>query len=88
MTVEADIKAELGKLPPVEPGKGRFIIVGAAAMRALQACLNDPARRKPTSFANSKERYAIVETVEFDGWEIVDKPLIEAKKAKWPLCVI
>lgn len=74
MTALTDISKALGTMPPVEKGKRRFVLVGESAMRALQADMDPP--DKPTSIGNASiGQFPIVETTEFKGWEIVDKPV-------------
>lgn len=73
-------------MPPVEAGKRRFVLVGWAAMRSLRAESRDP-NVKPASLANSNERYGLIETNEFPGWAVVDRPMsvIEGGGGgKWP----
>lgn len=72
MTALADIVKALASMPPVEPGKRRFVVVGKAAMYSLRASSKDPSV-VPNKLANSNENYPLVETDDFPGWEIVDK---------------
>jgi len=72
MTALADITKALAAMPPVEPGKARFIVVGCAAMRSLCCDVNGD---KPRSLGNSIEQFPILETDEFPGWVIADKPV-------------
>lgn len=75
MSALDDIRKALGSLSPVAAGKKRFVVVGPSAMRSL--CCATPEGERPTSLSNSDEQYPILETEEFEGWEIVERPVVE-----------
>lgn len=85
MTAIDDIRKALSTMPPVEKGKRRFVLVGRIAMQGLRAGSKDPAV-KPAAIGNSNENYGIVETDQFDGWEIVDRDVsaMQGGGGKWP----
>jgi hypothetical protein len=79
VTALADITKALASMPPVEPGKCRFVVVGPSAARAL-AC--DCDRSVPNKLTRKDaagrvvEEFPIVATQAEDhpGWSIVDRP--------------
>lgn len=73
MTALTDIQKAIGNMPPVTPGERRFVIVGKPALLALRCELDGG---KPTSLRNKAGTLVvpIIETDEFDGWEVVDRP--------------
>jgi hypothetical protein len=86
MTALSDIRKRLGTMPPPEKGKRRFVIVGESAMRALRCEVVGYDKPKALMGKAESDRYPIVETDDFKGWEVVDRPVADLKGGgKWPL---
>lgn len=72
MSALGDIQKALGTMPPPAQGQSRFVIVGASAKRSLDVTAEGKHYDK-IGTASGSENYPIIETDQFDGWEIVDR---------------
>lgn len=72
MTALVDIGKALATSPPVERGKRRYVLLGRAAMLSIRCEM--PKHVKPVTITFGNDRLAIVETDQFPGWDIVDRP--------------
>lgn len=73
MTALSDISARLAKLGPVAAGHKRFVVLGPSAIRSVQCETANFAR--PAGITYDGTRFEIVETDQFNGFEVVDRPV-------------